>query len=98
MSGQPFVSPRNELDYPSNFLRMCFAVPAEDYVVNPVMAKAMDRVLHPARRPRAERLDLDGAPGRIFRRQSVRVHRVRHRLPLGAEPRRRQRSGAEDAL
>ncbi|MDX2238822.1 MAG: citrate synthase [Hyphomonadaceae bacterium] len=41
-SGQPFVSPRNELDYPSNFLRMCFAVPAEDYVVNPVLAKAMD--------------------------------------------------------
>lgn len=40
--GQPFVSPRNELDYPSNFLRMCFAVPAEDYVVNPIMAKAMD--------------------------------------------------------
>ncbi len=41
-SGQPFVSPRNELDYPSNFLRMCFAVPAEDYVINPVLAKAMD--------------------------------------------------------
>ena len=40
--GQPFVSPRNELDYASNFLRMCFAVPAEDYVVNPVMARAMD--------------------------------------------------------
>ncbi len=40
--GQPFVSPRNELDYASNFLRMCFAVPAEDYKINPVMAKAMD--------------------------------------------------------
>ena len=40
--GQPFVSPRNELDYASNFLRQCFAVPAEDYVVNPVMARAMD--------------------------------------------------------
>jgi citrate synthase len=40
--GQPFVSPRNELDYASNFLRMCFAVPAEDYVVNPVLARAMD--------------------------------------------------------
>jgi citrate synthase len=40
--GQPFVSPRNELDYASNFLRMCFSVPAEDYVVNPVMARAMD--------------------------------------------------------
>jgi len=42
--GQPFVSPRNDLDYASNFLRMCFAVPAEDYVVSPTIAKAMDRI------------------------------------------------------
>ncbi|GHA40994.1 citrate synthase [Amylibacter ulvae] len=42
--GQPFVSPRNDLDYASNFLRMCFAVPAEDYVVNPILSKAMDRI------------------------------------------------------
>ena len=43
--GQPFVYPRNELDYASNFLNMCFAVPAEDYHVNPVIARAMDRIL-----------------------------------------------------
>ncbi|MDZ4762045.1 MAG: citrate synthase [Alphaproteobacteria bacterium] len=43
-AGQPFVSPRNELDYASNFLRMCFSVPAEDYIVNPVLARAMDRI------------------------------------------------------
>ena len=43
-TGQPFVSPRNELDYASNFLRMSFAVPAEDYKVNPVLARAMDRI------------------------------------------------------
>jgi citrate synthase len=42
--GQPFVHPRNELGYAENFLRMCFAVPAEDYVVNPVLAKAMDKI------------------------------------------------------
>ena len=42
--GQPFISPRNDLNYAENFLRMCFAVPAEDYVVNPVLAKAMDRI------------------------------------------------------
>ncbi len=42
--GQPFVYPSNELDYASNFLRMCFSVPAEDYVVNPILAKAMDRI------------------------------------------------------
>ncbi len=43
--GQPFVYPKNDLDYSSNFLRMCFAVPAEDYKVNPILAKAMDRIL-----------------------------------------------------
>ncbi|ESQ75415.1 citrate synthase [Asticcacaulis sp. AC402] len=42
--GQPFVHPLNKLSYPENFLRMCFAVPAEEYVVNPVVAKAMDRI------------------------------------------------------
>jgi citrate synthase len=42
--GQPFVYPRNELNYSENFLRMCFAVPAEDYKVNPVLARALDRI------------------------------------------------------
>jgi citrate synthase len=43
--GQPFVYPKNSLDYASNFLHMCFAVPCADYVVNPVIAKAMDRIM-----------------------------------------------------
>ncbi|NRA88028.1 MAG: citrate synthase [Rhizobiales bacterium] len=42
--GQPFVQPRNDLDYASNFLHMCFSVPSEDYVVNPIAAEAMDRI------------------------------------------------------
>ncbi len=42
--GQPFVYPRNDLDYASNFLHMCFAVPAEDYVVDPILSRAMDRI------------------------------------------------------
>ncbi len=42
--GQPFVYPSNELNYSENFLRMCFAVPAEEYKVNPVLARAMDRI------------------------------------------------------
>ncbi len=42
--GQPFVYPKNELDYASNFLRMCYAVPTEDYKANPVLARAMDRI------------------------------------------------------
>lgn len=42
--GQPFVYPSNDLDYASNFLRMCFAVPCEDYKANPVLSRAMDRI------------------------------------------------------
>jgi citrate synthase len=42
--GQPFVSPRNEYSYAENFLRMCFAVPAEDWKPNPVMTRAMDKI------------------------------------------------------
>jgi len=42
--GQPFVYPRNDLDYASNFLRMCFSVPAEEYEVDPILARAMDRI------------------------------------------------------
>jgi citrate synthase len=42
--GQPFVYPRNDLNYAANFLHMCFAVPCEKYEVNPVLARAMDRI------------------------------------------------------
>ncbi len=42
--GQPFVYPDNTLDYAANFLRMCFSVPAEEYEVNPILARAMDRI------------------------------------------------------
>ncbi len=43
--GQPFVYPDNSLDYASNFLKMCFSVPAEKYEVNPILAEAMDKIL-----------------------------------------------------
>ncbi len=42
--GQPFIYPRNDLDYASNFLHMCFSVPCEAYRINPVFARAMDRI------------------------------------------------------
>ncbi len=42
--GQPFVYPRNDLSYTANFMRMMFAVPAEEYVVNPVLVRALDRI------------------------------------------------------
>jgi citrate synthase len=42
--GQPFVYPKNDLDYASNFLRMCFSVPCEEYKANAVLARALDRI------------------------------------------------------
>jgi citrate synthase len=43
--GQPFIYPRNDLDFASNFLQMCFAVPCEPYQVDPVVSKALDRIM-----------------------------------------------------
>jgi citrate synthase len=43
--GQPFMYPRNDLSFAENFLYMCFAVPAEPYKINPVLAEAMDKIL-----------------------------------------------------
>lgn len=43
--GQPFMYPRNDLSYAENFLYMCFAVPAEPYKVNPILARAMEKLL-----------------------------------------------------
>jgi citrate synthase len=42
--GQPFIYPRNDLEYASNFLYMSFAVPCDEYKVNPVLSRAMDRI------------------------------------------------------
>ena len=42
--GEPFVYPRNDLGYATNFLHMCFARPSAEYVVNPTLAGAMDRI------------------------------------------------------
>jgi len=43
--GQPFIMPRNDLNYAENFLHMMFATPCEDYVVSPILSRAMDRIL-----------------------------------------------------
>ena len=42
--GQPFMYPKNDLNYAANFLYMCFAVPCDEYKVNPVLARAMERI------------------------------------------------------
>jgi len=43
--GQPFMYPRNDLDYASNFMHMMFATPCETYIPNPVLTRALDRIL-----------------------------------------------------
>jgi len=42
--GQPFIYPKNDLSYTANFMRMMFAVPTEEYKVNPVLVRALDRI------------------------------------------------------
>jgi citrate synthase len=42
--GQPYMYPRNDLSYAGNFLRMMFGTPCEDYKVNPVLERALDRI------------------------------------------------------
>ena len=42
--GQPFMYPKNALNFSENFLYMCFGIPCEEYVVNPILAKAIDRI------------------------------------------------------
>ena len=44
-SGQPFMYPKNNLNYAENFMHMMFATPCEDYVPNPVLAKAFEKIL-----------------------------------------------------
>ena len=94
--GQPFVYPKNDLDYATNFLRMCFAVPAEDYKANPVLARAMDRIfiLHADHEQNASTstVRLAGSTGA----NPFACVAAGHRRALGPGPRRRQRSGAED--
>ena len=88
--GQPFVYPRNDLDYASNFLQMCFAVPCEEYTVNPVLARAMDRIfiLHADHEQNASTstVRLAGSSGA----NPVCLRCGRHCLPVGSRTWRRQ--------
>ena len=95
--GQPFMYPRNDLTYAENFLHMMFARAVRAVQGQPGARQGARPHLHPARRPRAERLDLDRAPGRLDRRQPVRRDRRRHRLAVGPGAWRRQRGGAQHA-
>ena len=79
---------------PANFLRMMFCGAGRGIRGQPGRREGDGPHPDAPRRPRAERLDLDRAPRRLVRRQPVRLHRRRHRLAVGPEPRRRQRSRA----
>ena len=87
--GQPFDYPKNELDYAANFLYMT-SRSARALQGQPGRFARARPDLHPARRPRAERLDLDGPSRRLFGRRSFRLHRRRHRLALGTGAWRRE--------
>ena len=95
--GQPFVYPRNDLSYSANFMHMMFAQPVRRVQGQRRAGARAGPHPDPARGPRAERIDLDRAPGRFVGRQPVRLYRSRHRLPVGPCARRRQRSSAEHA-
>ena len=95
--GRPFIYPRNELDYSANFLHMCFAVPREEYEVDPVLARAMDRIfiLHAdhEQNPSTSTVRLAGSTGaNPFACISAGIA-----LPLGACVWGRQRGSADDA-
>ena len=91
--GQPFIYPRNDLDYSSNFLHMCFAVPCEEYKIDPVLVRAIRRIfiLHADHEQNASTSTVRLC--RLVRRQSLCLHLRGHRLSVGAGAWRRQRGG-----
>ena len=95
--GQPFIYPKNDLGYSERFIHMLFATPCEDYKVNPVVAKAMDKILilHADHEQNASTstVRLSGLLGC----QSVCVYRRRYCIALGSRTWRRQRSCVEHA-
>ena len=95
--GQPFMYPRNTLDYCSNFLHMMFATPCEEYEVDPVLAKAVDLllILHADHEQNCSTSTVR-VVGQLAR-EPVREHRGRHQRALGPAPRRRQPAGDRDA-
>jgi citrate synthase len=88
--------PRNELSYEGNFLSMTFGVPAEPYVVNPVLENAM-RIIFILHADHEQNASTSTCDLRVVRRQSVRLHRCGHRLPVGPGAWRRQRGRAQHA-
>ena len=96
--GQPYMYPRNDLSYAGE-LHADDVRHAVRGLQGQRRAGARDRPhLHPARRPRAERVDVDGAPVRVVGHQPVRGDRRRRGLPVGPGARRRQRGVPQHAV
>ena len=91
--GLPYVYPDNDLDYPGNFLSMMFKMTELKYDPDPRLARALDVLCDPARRPRAELLDERCARRRLVPGRPVLGGRGRRRRPLRPAARRRQRGG-----
>ena len=96
LMGLPYAYPNNDLSYCGNFLQMMFKM-AGSYQVNPGPGARAGGAVHPARRPRAELLDLGHARGGLVRGRSLLVDGRRHRGALRAAARRRQRDGPAHA-
>ena len=96
--GQPYMYPRNDLSYAANFMRMMFATPCEDYKVNDVLVRAMDRIfiLHADHEQNASTSTVRAV--RVVRHQPVRGDRRGRGLPVGPGARRRQRGVPQHAL
>ena len=92
--GQPFVYPRNSLDYAVELPQHVLRGSGRGLCGRPDPQPCHGPHLHAARRSRAERLHLDGAARVLLGRQSVRLHRGGRRLSLGSGAWRRQRGRA----
>ncbi len=94
--GQPYVYPRNDLGYAANLLHMMFAVPSEDYEVNPEVAKALDLllILHADHEQNASTSTV-----RLVGSTHANLYAIdqrRHQRAVGAAARRRERGGHQD--
>ncbi len=95
--GQPYMYPKNNLSYAGNFLHMMFATPCEEYKVNPVLERALDRIftLHADHEQNASTstVRLCGSLGH----QPLCGDRSWRGVPVGPCTRRRQRGRAQHA-
>ncbi len=95
--GQPYVYPDNDLEYAGNFLGMMYKNDRAEVPARPAAGARARRSVHPARRPRTERLDERRSLGRLDPGRPLLGRRRRRRSAVRAAARRRQRAGAADA-